>query len=45
MAFNPISDRGIVILCSTDKRDADITEAGLYKDNNLSYLVWNLLKG
>jgi CubicO group peptidase (beta-lactamase class C family) len=45
MAFNPITDRGIVILCSSDKRDADITLAGLHNDNNLSYLVWNLLKG
>ena len=45
MAFNPITDRGIVILCSADKRDADITLAGLHNDNNLSYLVWNLLKG
>jgi serine-type D-Ala-D-Ala carboxypeptidase/endopeptidase len=45
MAFNPATDRGIVILCSSDRRNADITTAGLYKNNNLSYLVWNLLKG
>jgi CubicO group peptidase (beta-lactamase class C family) len=45
MAFNPITDRGIVILCSSDNRNADITRAGLHNDNNLSYLVWNLLKG
>ena len=45
MAFNPITDRGIVILCSSDNRNADITLAGLHNDNNLSYLVWNLLKG
>ena len=45
LAFNPATDRGIVILCSSDRRNADITTAGLYKNNNLSYLVWNLLKG
>jgi serine-type D-Ala-D-Ala carboxypeptidase/endopeptidase len=45
MAFNPATDRGIVILCNSDRRNADITTAGLYKNNNLSYLVWNLLKG
>lgn len=45
MAFNPVSDRGIVILCSSDLENADISTAGLYKANNLSYLVWNLLKG
>jgi serine-type D-Ala-D-Ala carboxypeptidase/endopeptidase len=45
MAFNPVSDRGIVILCSSDTENADISTAGLYKSNNLSYLVWNLLKG
>jgi CubicO group peptidase (beta-lactamase class C family) len=45
MAFNPMTDRGIVILCSSARENVDITTAGLYKDNNLSYLVWNLLKG
>ncbi len=44
MAFNPITDRGIVILCSSDRSNADITTAGLYKNNNISSLVWNLLK-
>lgn len=45
MAFNPVTDRGIVILCSSDNRNADITLAGLHKNNNLSSLVWDLLKG
>jgi serine-type D-Ala-D-Ala carboxypeptidase/endopeptidase len=45
MAFNPITDRGIVILCSSDKKNADCSSAGLYKNNNISSLVWDLLKG
>ena len=45
MAFNPMTERGIVILCSSHTSNADISTAGLYKSNNLSSLVWNLLKG
>ena len=45
MAFNPASDRGIVILFSSDPENADLSLAGAFKSNYLSYLVWNLLKG
>ena len=45
MAFNPASDRGIVILFSSDTENADLSLAGTFKSNYLSYLVWNLLKG
>ncbi len=45
MAFNPASDRGIVILVSSDTENADLSLAGAFKSNYLSYLVWNLLKG
>ncbi len=45
MAFNPITDRGIVILSSSDKINADFQTAGLYRNNNISSLVWDLLKG
>jgi D-alanyl-D-alanine-carboxypeptidase/D-alanyl-D-alanine-endopeptidase len=45
MAFNPETERGIVILCSSDISNANITTAGLYKSNPLSYFIWNLLKG
>ncbi|VFJ14737.1 serine hydrolase domain-containing protein [Candidatus Nitrosocosmicus franklandus] len=45
MAFNPDTERGIIIICSSDISNANITTAGLYEDNPLSYFVWNLLKG
>jgi len=45
MAFNPATDRGIMILCSSAVDNADISVAGLYNNNALSTLVWNLLKG
>lgn len=45
MAFNPATDRGIMILCSSAVDNADISIAGLYNNNALSTLVWNLLKG
>jgi CubicO group peptidase (beta-lactamase class C family) len=45
MGFNPVTDRGIVILCSSVVDNADISIAGLYNNNALSTLVWNLLKG
>lgn len=44
MAFNPVTERGIIILCSSDMSNANITTAGQYKYNPLSYFVWNLLK-
>jgi hypothetical protein len=45
MGFNPATDRGIVILCSSVVDNADISIAGLYNNNALSTSVWNLLKG
>lgn len=45
MAFNPDTERGIIIICSSDMSNANITTAGLYEYNPLSYFVWNLLKG
>jgi CubicO group peptidase (beta-lactamase class C family) len=45
MGFNPATDRGIVILCSSVVDNADISIAGLYNNNSLSTSVWNLLKG
>jgi serine-type D-Ala-D-Ala carboxypeptidase/endopeptidase len=44
MAFNPSSDRGIVILLSSHTENADLSLAGTFKGNYPSYLVWNLLK-
>ncbi|PWU80230.1 MAG: hypothetical protein DLM72_13260 [Candidatus Nitrosopolaris wilkensis] len=43
MAFNPTPDRGIVVLCSTGKSDADITTLGLNQKGKISSLIWNLL--
>jgi D-alanyl-D-alanine-carboxypeptidase/D-alanyl-D-alanine-endopeptidase len=43
MAFNPTTDRGIVVLCSTDRSDVDITTLGLNQKGKLSSLIWNLL--
>lgn len=43
MAFNPTTDRGIVVLCSTGKSDVDITTLGLNQKGKLSSLIWNLL--
>jgi hypothetical protein len=45
MAFNPATDREIMILCSSAVNNADISIAGLYNNNALSTLVWNLFKG
>jgi serine-type D-Ala-D-Ala carboxypeptidase/endopeptidase len=43
MAFNPTSERGIVILCSTDILDINITTISFSQKDKLSYLLWNLL--
>jgi D-alanyl-D-alanine-carboxypeptidase/D-alanyl-D-alanine-endopeptidase len=43
MAFNPTTDRGIVVLCSTNLSDVDITTLGLNQKGKLSSLIWNLL--
>jgi serine-type D-Ala-D-Ala carboxypeptidase/endopeptidase len=43
MAFNPTTDRGIVVLCSTDRSDVDISTLGLNQKGKISSLIWNLL--
>jgi serine-type D-Ala-D-Ala carboxypeptidase/endopeptidase len=43
IAFNPTTDRGIVVLCSAEVSDAYITTLGLNEKGNLSSLIWNLL--
>lgn len=46
IAFNPSTERGIIILCSATTSDADITTFGLNhfsKYSKLSSLFWNLL--
>jgi D-alanyl-D-alanine-carboxypeptidase/D-alanyl-D-alanine-endopeptidase len=43
MAFNPATERGIVILCSTDPANINITTISFSQDDELSSLIWNLL--
>ncbi|HYG00354.1 MAG TPA: serine hydrolase domain-containing protein [Candidatus Saccharimonadales bacterium] len=43
MAFNPTTERGIVILLSTDKADIDITSISFSQNDELSSLIWSLL--
>ncbi len=43
MAFNPTTERGIVILCSTDIADINITTISFSQNDELSSLIWNLL--
>ncbi len=43
MAFNPATDRGIVVLCNTGVADVDITTLALNEKGKLSSLIWNLL--
>jgi serine-type D-Ala-D-Ala carboxypeptidase/endopeptidase len=43
MAFNPITERGIVILCSSDLADINITTISFNQKSNISSLIWNLL--
>ena len=46
LAFNPSTERGIIILCSAVSSDADITTFGFNqfsKYSKLSSLIWNLL--
>ena len=42
MHFNPTTDKGNVILCSSNINNVDNTTADLYKKYNVSSLVWNL---
>lgn len=43
MAFNPATNRGIVVLCNTGIAGVDITTLGLNQKGKLSSLIWNLL--
>ena len=43
MAFNPTTERGIVIMCSTDLADINLTRISFDQTDNLSSLIWNLL--
>ena len=43
MAFSPTTDRGIVVLCSTDVSNVDISTLGLNQKGKLSSLIWKLL--
>jgi serine-type D-Ala-D-Ala carboxypeptidase/endopeptidase len=43
MAFNPTTERGIVILCSTDIADINITTISFSQNDKLSSLIWGLL--
>ena len=43
MAFNPITQRGIVILCSTDLANINITTISFRQNDELSNLLWSLL--
>jgi D-alanyl-D-alanine-carboxypeptidase/D-alanyl-D-alanine-endopeptidase len=43
MAFNPTTERGIVILCNTDPADINITTISFSQNDQLSSLIWNLL--
>ena len=43
MAFNPTTERGIVILCNTDPADINITTISFSQNDKLSSLIWNLL--
>ena len=43
MAFNPITERGVVILCSSDLSDINITTISFNQKSKISSLIWNLL--
>jgi serine-type D-Ala-D-Ala carboxypeptidase/endopeptidase len=43
MAFNPTTERGIVILCYTDLSDINITTISFNQNDELSSLIWSLL--
>ena len=43
MAFNPTTERGIVILCSTDPTDINIYQISFSQNDELSSLIWSLL--
>lgn len=43
MAFNPATERGIVILCNTDIANINITTISFSQNDELSSLIWGLL--
>jgi hypothetical protein len=43
MAFNPVTERGIVILCSTELANINITTISFSLNDELSSLIWGLL--
>ena len=43
MAFNPTTERGIVILCSADTSDINITTISFSQNDELSSMIWRLL--
>ena len=43
MAFNPITERGIIILCNTNLANINITTISFSQKDKLSSLIWNLL--
>jgi serine-type D-Ala-D-Ala carboxypeptidase/endopeptidase len=42
IAFNPSTERGIIVLCSAIVDDVDITNLGLNQKGKISSLIWNL---
>lgn len=43
VAFNPITQRGIVILCNTMVQDIDVANIGFGPRDEFSKIIWNLL--
>jgi serine-type D-Ala-D-Ala carboxypeptidase/endopeptidase len=43
MAFNPITERGVIILCSADLVNINITSISFSQKDKLSSLIWDLL--
>jgi CubicO group peptidase (beta-lactamase class C family) len=43
MAFNPATERGIVIFCNTDIANINITTISFSQNDELSSLIWGLL--
>jgi CubicO group peptidase (beta-lactamase class C family) len=43
IGFSPSTERGIIVLCSAEVSDVDITNLGLNQKGKLLSLIWNLL--
>jgi serine-type D-Ala-D-Ala carboxypeptidase/endopeptidase len=43
MAFNPTTERSIVILCSTDPVNINTTPISFSQNDDLPSLIWDLL--